>query len=458
MKKYLKSSFMPALALLGGLSLLIGCAEEEELNLTTYPGSSVSVTTSGDSGNSSEIKIEATYDEAGQLVLSSPLRRTWTVSLATPATEDVTLQIEPLMVNIPEDKVEISTREVTIPAGFVSAEVEVGIKNDDYSFVAEELKPQVYELGLRVVGNMQSEGKAVVNKISYNTVCSLAGEKGNSVSFTRLYKDGAIVGGDAISYTFKMVLDRPAKNDLKVHFDMEGVADEFMGNVTFSPSADITIPAGEVESGDITWGISNDFLLANPEEETFNLVLKPVIEASELVSLSPEAGEITVEVRKVTHSLELATGALSNWERLERDGWSVELGDGFSGNGTDLVDNAVYTYVSYVESEGSQFEIVMDMQKEQAITGIQWLSHDEFSYSSWVYVYYSPVKMEIQVSSDKTQWESLGTIDELQEQQERLYFNLLVPSTARYIKYIGTVDSNLGATEIEEIYVYGPKK
>jgi F5/8 type C domain. len=453
MKKYLKSGFMPALALLGGLSLLIGCAEEEELNLTTYPGSSVSVTTSGDSGNSSEIKIEATYDEAGQLVLSSPLRRTWTVSLATPATEDVTLQIEPLTVNIPEDKVEISTREVTIPAGFVSAEVEVGIKNDDYSFAAEELKPQVYELGLRVVGNMQSEGKAVVNKISYNTVCSLAGEKGNSVSFTRLYKDGAIVGGDALSYTFKMVLDRPVKSDLKVHFDMEGVADEFMGNVTFSPSADITIPAGEVESGDITWGISNDFLLANPEEETFNLFLKPVIEASEFVSLSPEAGEIAVEVRKVTHSLELATGVLSNWERLERDGWGIELGDGFSGNGTNIVDNTVLSYVSYVESEGSQFEIVMDMQKEQAITGIQWLSRGR-----WGYIYYSPVKMEILVSSDKTQWESLGTVDELQEQQERLYFNLLVPSTARYIKYIGTVDSNLGSTEITEIYVYGPKE
>ena len=42
----------------------------------------------------------------------------------------------------------------------------------------------------------------------------------------------------------------------------EGVDDEYLKDISITP-AEIIIPAGEKTSGDITWEITNDFLLRN---------------------------------------------------------------------------------------------------------------------------------------------------------------------------------------------------
>ena len=270
--------------------IFMGCQEDEELNLLGYPENPVSIVTPGESGDVSTMKVKATYNENGELVTATSLRHTWTVSLATPSPEDVVLQIAPYCVNIPVDKVELSETTIKIPAGYVSASVTVGLKDDDFSFAAENLEAQTYELGFNVVNaeglNLKTEsatGKMVIEKDPYLVHVSMAGENGNTVAMKRVCKDGDVIGG-AVEYSFEVQLDRPVKEDLPISFSVAGIPEEFLGDASFTP-AQVTIPAGEKKSGEIKWAISNDFLVANEEDEVFDIVLNPIFESNDVVSL-----------------------------------------------------------------------------------------------------------------------------------------------------------------------------
>lgn len=440
--------------------IFMGCQEDEELNLLGYPENPVSIVTPGESGDVSTMKVKATYNENGELVTATSLRHTWTVSLATPSPEDVVLQIAPYCVNIPVDKVELSETTIKIPAGYVSASVTVGLKDDDFSFAAENLEAQTYELGFNVVNaeglNLKTEsatGKMVIEKDPYLVHVGLVGEKGNTVSMKRVCKDGEILGG-AVEYSFTVQLDRPVKEDLPISFNVSGIPEEFQGDISFTPSQ-LTIAAGEKSSEEIKWSISNDFLLTNEEDEVFNIVLKPILEDSDIVFVDQENENINIILNKTSSLLEFVDGTLSNWEQLDRSNWSATA-DAWSGKPEGLFNN--YTWgdnVTFVETDSSIGEIIVDLGKEENLTGF-W-AYYKYTYISG-YVYLAPIKTELLVSSDKKEWSSLGVVDTPSSASENHYINFMIPVKTRYIKYAGTVDSNLARITMFEMKFYGEKE
>ena len=441
--------------------IFMGCQEDEELNLLGYPENPVSIVTPGESGDVSTMKVKATYNENGELVTATSLRHTWTVSLATPSPEDVVLQIAPYCVNIPVDKVELSETTIKIPAGYVSASVTVGLKDDDFSFAAENLEAQTYELGFNVVNaeglNLKTEsatGKMVIEKDPYLVHVSMAGENGNTVAMKRVCKDGDVIGG-AVEYSFEVQLDRPVKEDLPISFSVAGIPEEFLGDASFTP-AQVTIPAGEKKSGEIKWAISNDFLLANEEDEVFDIVLNPIFESNDVVSINQEYGNINITLNKTSSLLEFVNGTLSNWEQLDRRNWSATA-NGWSGNTECLFDG--YTWgdnVTFVEIDNSIGEIIIDLGQEKNITGF-W-AYYKYTYMSGGYAYFAPINTELSVSMDQQQWYSLGTVVPPTSAEENHYINFVVPVKTRYIKYAGTVDSNLARITMLEMKFYGEKE
>lgn len=441
--------------------IFMGCQEDEELNLLGYPENPVSIVTPGESGDVSTMKVKATYNENGELVTATSLRHTWTVSLATPSPEDVVLQIAPYCVNIPVDKVELSETTIKIPAGYVSTSVTVGLKDDDFSFAAENLEAQTYELGFNVVNaeglNLKTEsatGKMVIEKDPYLVHVSMAGENGNTVAMKRVCKDGDVIGG-AVEYSFEVQLDRPVKEDLPISFSVAGIPEEFLGDASFTP-AQVTIPAGEKKSGEIKWAISNDFLVANEEDEVFDIVLNPIFESNDVVSINQEYGNINITLNKASSLLEFVNGTLSNWEQLDRRNWSATA-NGWSGNTECLFDG--YTWgdnVTFVEIDNSIGEIIIDLGQEKNITGF-W-AYYKYTYMSGGYAYFAPINTELSVSMDQQQWSSLGTVETPTSAEENHYINFVVPVKTRYIKYAGTVDSNLARITMLEMKFYGEKE
>ena len=133
MKNIWKQTLLSVLVL--GVGVLTSCREDEELNLPGYPENPVGITIA-DAENAAEVTVKGTYEAGtGALLLDGALTRTYVFSLATPSPEDVTFQIEPIIENIPEDRVSISETELFIPAGGISASVTVGLVDDDPSFM-----------------------------------------------------------------------------------------------------------------------------------------------------------------------------------------------------------------------------------------------------------------------------------------------------------------------------------
>lgn len=438
--------------------MLMGCQEDEELNLIGYPENPITVTTPENTESLSDIKVTATYDGDGNLVPSSPLKRTWQIALSTPSPEDVTLQVAPIADNIPADKVEISATSVTIPAGSVAADVTVGIKNDDISFAEEELTAQTYTLGLQVVNgeglNLKMEtaaGKLVVEKEAYQAHVSIVGEEGNTVTMRRVYRDGEFLG-DPIRYAFSIQLDRPAKEDLAISFVTEGIAENFKNDATFTP-AEITIPAGEKQSEVIEWAITNDFMATTEEDEDFEITLKPVFESTETVSVNEESAVIGISLNKTSSLLELLNATLPEWGGIDRSNWNVELGNYWSGDADDIVDNYTYSYITYTATEeaGLLAEITIDLLEEKELIGF-WGNY-YYSYN-WPdgYIYHAPVNVELLISSDKQIWTSIGNLETPKTNHH--YINFVIPVTTRYIKYKATVDENTALLRISEIKLY----
>lgn len=161
----------------------------------------------------------------------------------------------------------------------------------------------------------------------------------------------------------------------------------------------MTIPAGEKKSGEIKWAISNDFLVANEEDEVFDIVLNPIFESNDVVSINQEYGNINITLNKASSLLEFVNGTLSNWEQLDRRNWSATA-NGWSGNTECLFDG--YTWgdnVTFVEIDNSIGEIIIDLGQEKNITGF-W-AYYKYTYMSGGYAYFAPINTELSVSMDQ---------------------------------------------------------
>lgn len=431
---------------IGSFVTFAGCQDDEVVDLVKYPVNQPAITIDGAEG-ASKAMLTAVYKSDGTLELDGLVTRTYTFHFAA-SPEDATVTFDIINTNIPKENVEISATKVVLPAGSTDASVTVALKDEDFNFAASNYDATTYELGVKAsvegykIGTEPIESKVVIEKEAYSASCYVVGEKGNSATFERAFSQGTIVNPDPISYTFKMKLDKPARKDVKVKLATTGLGEQFMNDITVTP-AEIIIPAGERESADITWSITDDFLLTTADPETYTLVVTASAESEDpVVGDNKEENFLTFNVSKVFRNFGYVSDKVANWIELDKTGWSVELEPPLR-NGNLLIDgkggsteNSVY--------RSADWWFVVDMKSEKTMTGfgIDYYINGTPS---------SPQKVTISTSMDNETWVTQGAVDTPQSANH--YFQFFVPQNARYVKVElkGLYNRYLDVTEV---YVY----
>lgn len=431
---------------IGSFVTFAGCQDDEVVDLVKYPVNQPAITIDGAEG-ASKATLTAVYKSDGTLELDGPATRTYTFHFAA-SPEDATVTFDIINTNIPKENVEISATKVVLPAGSTDASVTVALKDEDFNFAASNYDATTYELGVKAsvegykIGTEPIESKVVIEKEAYSASCYVVGENGNSATFERAFSQGTIVNPDPISYTFKMKLDKPARKDVKVKLATTGLGEQFMNDITVTP-AEIIIPAGELESADITWSITDDFLLTTADPETYTLVVTASAESEDpVVGDNKEENFLTFNVSKVFRNFGYVSDKVANWIELDKTGWSVELEPPLR-NGNLLIDgkggsteNSVY--------RSADWWFVVDMKSEKTMTGfgIDYYINGTPS---------SPQKVTISTSMDNETWVTQGAVDTPQSANH--YFQFFVPQNARYVKVElkGLYNRYLDVTEV---YVY----
>lgn len=412
--------------------------------MVKYPVNQPAITIN-DAEGASKATLTAVYKSDGTLELNGPVTRTYTFHFAA-SPEDATVTFDVINTNIPKENVEISDTKVVLPAGSTDASVTVTLKDEDFSFAASNYDAATYELGVKAsvegykIGTESIESKIVIEKEAYIASCSVVGENGNTVSFERAFSQGAIVNTDPISYAFKMKLDKPARKDVKVKLATTGLDEKFMNKITVTP-AEITIPAGELESAEITWSITDDFLLTTTEAEFHTLVVAASVESEDpVVKVNSKENILTFNVDKVVRNFKYLSAIGSNWVELSKDGWGAEIPSGVSGSASYLIDGNGGSYGSDVYSS-NPFWFVIDMKSPQTFLA---LGMD-------YYYTYAAKKVRISTSLDNETWTSQGVLEAPRAGNH--YFEFFSSITARYVK-VELLAGFSSYIDVTEVYIY----
>ena len=429
---------------IGSFVTFAGCQDDEVVDLVKYPVNQPAITIN-DAEGASKATLTAVYKSDGTLELNGPVTRTYTFHFAA-SPEDATVTFDVINTNIPKENVEISDTKVVLPAGSTDASVTVTLKDEDFSFAASNYDAATYELGVKAsvegykIGTESIESKIVIEKEAYIASCSVVGENGNTVSFERAFSQGAIVNTDPISYAFKMKLDKPARKDVKVKLATTGLDEKFMNKITVTP-AEITIPAGELESAEITWSITDDFLLTTTEAEFHTLVVAASVESEDpVVKVNSKENILTINVDKVVRNFKYLSAIGSNWVELSKDGWGAEIPSGVSGSASYLIDGNGGSYGSDVYSS-NPFWFVIDMKSPQTFLA---LGMD-------YYYTYAAKKVRISTSLDNETWTSQGVLEAPRAGNH--YFEFFSSITARYVK-VELLAGFSSYIDVTEVYIY----
>ena len=429
---------------IGSFVTFAGCQDDEVVDLVKYPVNQPAITIN-DAEGASKATLTAVYKSDGTLELNGPVTRTYTFHFAA-SPEDATVTFDVINTNIPKENVEISDTKVVLPAGSTYASVTVTLKDEDFSFAASNYDAATYELGVKAsvegykIGTESIESKIVIEKEAYIASCSVVGENGNTVSFERAFSQGAIVNTDPISYAFKMKLDKPARKDVKVKLATTGLDEKFMNKITVTP-AEITIPAGELESAEITWSITDDFLLTTTEAEFHTLVVAASVESEDpVVKVNSKENILTFNVDKVVRNFKYLSAIGSNWVELSKDGWGAEIPSGVSGSASYLIDGNGGSYGSDVYSS-NPFWFVIDMKSPQTFLA---LGMD-------YYYTYAAKKVRISTSLDNETWTSQGVLEAPRAGNH--YFEFFSSITARYVK-VELLAGFSSYIDVTEVYIY----
>lgn len=425
-----------------------GCQNDEVVDLVKFPVNQPTMTIDNAEG-ASKATLTAIYKSDGTLELNGPVSRTYTFHLAA-SPEDATVSFDIINMNIPKENIEISPTKVDLPAGSTDASVTVTLKDNDFSFAVPNYDASTYELGVKAsvagykIGTEPIESKVVIEKEAYTALCSMVGKRGNKVSFERAYYQGSIMNSDPISYTFKMKLDKPARKDIKVKLAVTGLDEQFMSNITVVPS-EIIIPAGKLESDEITWTITDDFLLTTAAPETYTLVVAASIESADPVVVeNKKENSLTFNVNKEFGSFSYIPKKETSWGELAKTGWSVKPAPNIRGNANRIIDGKGGPWGTDIFSHNSDCWFIVDMKEEKTMVGLGLDYFDNGSGSS-------PRKIVISTSMDNVKWETQGTVNTPQHYFH--YLRFFVPQKAHYVKFELSGSYN-GYIDITEVYVY----
>lgn len=430
--------------LLVGVLVIIGCKEDEELNLVSYPDNFANIVITDVEDPASVVTINAVYDIDGTLLLDKEIPRNFSFRLHTPSPEEAQIKFSPYTENIPDELLNISLEKSSIPVGNTDVSVDVTLNEEEFLEMAKlNYEAEIYEFGLKAevegyrMGQAASIGKVVINKSAYLSTCFLDTEAPET--FIRNYVDGQIVNAENITQRIKVALDRPAQQDVKILLDAvfsPVVGTEFLDDIIINNGENVIIPAGQT-SVEFDWVLKHDFLCTNDEQEFYSITLLLGLESEDdKVVLDRRKKEMTLTVEKVVKNLEW-TPSLHGYNAISSSGWSATITpEPTAGNGNGLVDRK--------ENNGPTFWApqsvtgVIDMQSNQSVSGI------EFVYNTFM-TEPNPIQkgyfkyMQFKVSTNGKDWVDLGNIDVEETDWKpnyRIYFKLLSPASARYLQFI----------------------
>lgn len=409
------------------MGILSSCLDDEILDLKNFPINQPEILVQGSNDDNN---IVATYLSDGTLKLDAPLTRTYVFRFkASP--EDMTVNFEPICSNIPAEKVILSTSEVLLAAGETDAVVTVSLKDDDFNFAATTLEEETYVLGVKAnvngfnIGGEPMESKIMIEKEAYSVAVSLHGENQNSASFERTFVDGSIEEQDPIAYKFKVMLDKPANKDVAIQIFTEGIAEKYLENVTIIPNK-IVIPAGQTSSEEVTWAITNDFLLEDAMPATFLINLKLGIETEDATVKKEGENSISITVKKKMLNMGVVDNLPQEWSMINKEDCSVFDLLNFSGNGSVLFDSVIDASL-YCASWYLPASFVIDMKNLHVLKGIK---IDCKSYSSDM----QGIKnIKVYTSKDKIQWVEQADLMNLPNRNENL-LEFYTGMETRYVK------------------------
>lgn len=414
--------------MLSTLLLASGCLDDENLGLRDYPLNQPSLNMDYNDTKLKEDIVQATYDGDGTLVLDKELNRSYAIRL-TPSPETTKVVFEPLLVNINADQVEYTSKGGTLKPGEVDLAVDVNFIGDMKAF--EGLDEQTYEIGVRALlegYNMPAdeplESKIIINKKAYNANIDFAGTKGNDVQFKRTYMNmtAEILEGE-VSYTFKVVLDKPAVNDITVKLATSCEDKQALSGVTMPQ--EVTIPAGQKESELITWATNNDFLQVDNKEGTWKFEITPTLQGGTYCQVNENA-KLSITVNKVVANAAAVPEVPADWARVDRTNLSIHSGNQVN-NANDMLDDNPNSYAWAYSWYYYPHWFAVDLGETRKVKGfkLHWAkNNDTIQFAQ---------KLIISTSLDGKNWESSTEVAGLESAEEHIIKFGEAPE-ARYIK------------------------
>lgn len=411
----------------------IGCQTEENLDLVDFSTITANVSVCGAENDASTITLRALYNGDGELILEDKVPQQYVISLNTASPEDIVLYLEPIVTNIPTEKVVLSDTELHFPAGTVSRTISVTLTDEEFAFAQTERGEKKYEAGVRIIGLRgrdvvlaESEAKIIVEKDAYRASVSLVGVDEEETDFELPYWDGEIFSDTPIRYTFKAQLDRPAMADVTVTVSVDGMEPQYASFSSFSVEK-LIIPAGQKESTEsATWTLQNTYF-EQTDPMSYTLMLTPNIQSDDIAVSNGTSPVFTI--KKFFQALSIESEIPAGWELLDRKGWSVtgELSVPNSGATTEGLENILDGDESTNWGASQIFTVNIDMQANRDISGLV----IRYFVNAWNEPY-SSQRVNILISDNNEDWTSLGSYKF--DLMPLHIFKCLSTMTTRYIR------------------------
>ena len=427
-------------------SFLVGCQEDETLNLKDFPTPVVSISVLN-SDNPVLGNFVATYQPDGQLAIENePAVK---ISLERPYIDDVVVNLDYTLENLSSDSYDFP-KQIKIPAG----KTESSFTLDNLAASFDSFDKMTYGVGIKAA-QVKVGGDAItcdatadirIDKEAFSSAVSFEGEAGNDITFTRVFWDGTIKNEAGMTAKLFAKLSKVFYEDVSLKLSLNITDDRLNGQVQLS-STDVLIPAGSQISPEIICTISDDFLLENTNEETFSFEIKAELSA-ENAHLDKTAldNAVKMTINKTLTIISMSKVKNPDWISLDRNTWKLSAAPSVSGDLNSIIDNSEYSYVN--SYSGTPLWIVADFKKPETLKGAG------FNISSRIW--YPPTKIQILVSDNGTAWKSLGKADVPQPQgysDYEYYLDFLIPITARYIKY-EVLESSSSTKYLAEFYAF----
>lgn len=375
----------------------------------------------------------------GRILDADPMRTSFRIVLDRPALADTRFAI--VSTGIPEEFVStesIAPAELVVPAGTKSSDEAVWTVADDFLLTSDQAGEFPVVLTGEVLGDdatvaPDAEGalKIDIVKEIYTANLKLVGPAGNAVEFRRTYSGGSIVDEEPMKVTFKVQLDKPAVERVRIVVSSEGLPAAFAADETITPKV-LTIAVGATESEEATWTVTDDFLCtsADPEDHTITLSVAPE-QDTPYVTLAEGFTELTISVHKVANSFSQSIekpDGFDSWVHI-KDIPSKNITTNCSSSASSfwsVLRGSAYSYVSAYANADLDFDV--DLGEEKDIIGFEVGGYYDISR------YKLPSLITVYSSADGVNWTQMGEIPLAEMNVLISYAYFSSPQRTRYFK------------------------